>query len=319
MPIFNWYSSKPQGMRYIHFDIKNPRCLHCMISDRAYASIITEVMTNNRNETGGVLLGYIFNRTWYIVESLDPGMDTVNQEAFFQWDNDYVNHQAQRLSKIYRRPPTILGFWHRHPGSMDYFSGTDEDTIQENLRNLKLGLLSMLVNIDPELRMTFYYCYGNDIMKIKYDVGNKYFPAEFLEYANATELSNRGQEMRLFDRISYTPVINLESVMAKKANNVQQTPPANVQQTPPAKNSTPAENAPSLDDKLKNFLADSLQEMKISIIGKIKEETTVLDARIQQLETLIQERAETETPVQEAPPASETEPQPEEGPRKQEN
>lgn len=203
-------------MRYIDFNIKNPKCIHCYISDRAYASIITEVMSNGSNETGGVLLGYIINRAWYIMESVDPGMDTVNQTAFFQWDSSYVNHQASRLSKIYHQPVTILGFWHRHPGSMDYFSGQDEATIRGNLCELKEGLLSMLVNIDPKLRMTFYYCYDNDIMPIRYDVGNKYFPPQLLKYADAEELSRRAALEGHPLEIHYEQVINLEALAAKR-------------------------------------------------------------------------------------------------------
>lgn len=212
MPFFR------DNMKYIDFNIKNPRCIHCYISDRAYASVITEVMANGQNETGGVFLGYIINRAWYIVESVDPGVDTVNQVAFFEWDSNYVNHQAKRLGKIYNKPLTILGFWHRHPGSMDYFSGQDETTIRTNLRELRAGLLSMLVNIDPKLRMTYYYCYGNEIMPIRYDVGNKYFPAELLQYADADELSRRAAESGRNLEIHYEQVINLEAIAAKKRN-----------------------------------------------------------------------------------------------------
>lgn len=203
-------------MRYIDFDIKNPKCIHCMISDRAYASIITEVMANGQNETGGVLLGYIHNRTWFVMESVDPGIDTVNEVAFFRWDGSYVNYQAERLSKIYHHPMTILGFWHRHPASMDYFSGQDEQTIRSNLIQLKEGLISMLVNIDPKLRMTFYYCNGNDIMPIRYDVGNKYFPVELLKYADAEELSKRALKQGSPMEIHYEQVINLDNVASKK-------------------------------------------------------------------------------------------------------
>ena len=205
-----------EHMKYIDFDLKNPRCIHCYINDRAYASVITEVMTNGQNETGGVFLGYIINRAWYIIESVDPGVDTVNQVAFFRWDADYVNHQAERLSKIYQKPLTILGFWHRHPGSMDYFSDQDESTIRSNLRGLREGLLSMLVNIDPKLRMTFYYCYDNNIMPIRYDVGNKYFPVELLKYADSEELSRRaslsGHPLEVF----YRQVVDLDAVAARK-------------------------------------------------------------------------------------------------------
>lgn len=206
-------------MKYIDFDLKNRRCIHCYINNRAYASVITEVMSNGKNETGGVFLGYVINRGWYIVESVDPGVDTINEVAFFQWDTNYVNHQAERLSKIYKKPLTVLGFWHRHPGSMDFFSTQDVATIRGNLCELRVGLLSMLVNIDPKLRMTYYYCYDNDIMPIQYDVGDKYFPVELLEYVDANELSRREAEKgRLLD-IHYEQVIDLDAVAARKISN----------------------------------------------------------------------------------------------------
>lgn len=177
--------------QYKKYDINNKNCIHVVLSSRAYASIISEVLSNNQNETGGVLIGNVYNRVWYIVDAIDPGMDTVNQTDFFRWDADYVNHLAQRNGALYRYPTTILGFWHRHPGRMDFFSGTDEKTIRNNLRESRIGLLSMLVNIDPELRMTFYYCNENQLMQVRYDYGDEYFPKELLEYASPEQMAER--------------------------------------------------------------------------------------------------------------------------------
>lgn len=177
--------------QYKKYDINNKNCIHVVLSSRAYASIISEVLSNNQNETGGVLIGNVYNRVWYIVDAIDPGMDTVNQTDFFRWDADYVNHLAQRNGALYRYPTTILGFWHCHPGSMDFFSGTDEKTIRNNLRESRIGLLSMLVNIDPELRMTFYYCNENQLMQVRYDYGDEYFLKELLEYASPEQMAKR--------------------------------------------------------------------------------------------------------------------------------
>lgn len=244
-----------ESMRYIDFDLKNPRCIHCYINDRAYASVITEVMTNGQDETGGVFLGYIINRAWYIVESVDPGLDTVNQRTFFQWDTDYVNHQAERLSRIYQRPLTILGFWHRHPGSMDYFSGQDEATIKINLDELRFGLLSMLVNVDPKLRMTFYYCYGNDIMPIRYDVGNKYFPVELLKYADAKELSRRAALNGRPLEIYYQQVIDLDAVAARKRAQAQ------AQSPNPAQNPNSGTASGRATDDLVRMLVERVSDL----------------------------------------------------------
>ena len=181
---------------------KNDRCIHVVMSNRAYSSVISEVMKNDMNETGGIFLGVIYNRVWYVLDAIDPGITTTNYRDFFQWDADYVNHLADRLRTIYRYPVTILGFWHRHPGSMDFFSGTDENTIRSNLENCQYGLLSMLVNIDPLLRMTYYYCYDETITRVNYDHGDEYFPVELLEYASPSQISkNIGTPMALRTKV----------------------------------------------------------------------------------------------------------------------
>lgn len=194
------YSSKPisyAGMDYVDYEMSKTGCLHIVLSDKAYASIISEVLRNGKNETGGVLVGRIYRRIWYVVDTVDSGMETTNRTDYFVWDRDYVNHVAQRISAQYEYPLTILGFWHRHPGSMDFFSPTDINTIQSNLTDAANGLLSMLVNIDPDLRMTFYWCYGSRIMKINYDHGNEYFIPEFLKAASPEALIQRNKNPRV--------------------------------------------------------------------------------------------------------------------------
>lgn len=286
-----------EHMKYIDFDIKNPRCIHCYINDRAYASVITEVMTNGQNETGGVFLGYIINRAWYIVESIDPGVDTVNLAAFFRWDADYVNHQAERLSKIYQKPLTILGFWHRHPGSMDYFSDQDESTIKSNLRELRAGLLSMLVNIDPKLRMTFYYCYDNNIMPIQYDVGNKYFPVELLKYADSEELSRRaslsGHPLEVF----YQQVVDLDAVAARKMAQDQskdrRSKVAYSADRVLQKANTDVAKGPSMgednssDKKISEATIRRIVEIVVGIEGNMKEQIDNLATKVSHIETSI--------------------------------
>ena len=206
-------------MKYIEFNIRNPRCIHCFMSDRAAATVYSEVYANGRNETGGVFIGYIINRTWYVVEAIDAGLKTVNNEIHFEWDRNYVNHLIQKLRPIYKIPLTVLGFWHRHPGDMNYFSGMDESTIMENLKNMKLGLISMLVNIDPKLRMTFYYCYGNEIMKIRYDIGDHFFPQDFLKFTSSADMEERAKRDGREFKIHYQPVFKAEDFAGSKTEN----------------------------------------------------------------------------------------------------
>ena len=183
--------------RYEDYDYYSQRCFHVLLSKRAYTSLLLEVIQNSENETGGVLLGNIVDGIWYVVDSIDPGLEAIRLPTYFQWDTEYVNHLAKKLGALYKYPLTILGFWHKHPEDMDYFSETDEDAIASNLKNSKFGLLSMLVNIDPELRMTFYYCWRNIFSKVKYDVGDEYFPAELLEYVDPDSIVERMKDLEI--------------------------------------------------------------------------------------------------------------------------
>ncbi len=192
-PIWN----ERKSFRYIDYVPNNTLCSHVVISQRAKAGIISEVILNNSVETGGVFLGYIKNSVWYVVECLDPGISTKNTTYRFSWDADYVNHLFHRVRNLYNVPLSILGFWHRHPDSMDFFSDEDKGTIDEHLKSMQdTGLLSMLVNIDPDFRMTFYHVNGDHLMKVGYDIGDEYFPDaafQFVsEYNFTAAISNRG-------------------------------------------------------------------------------------------------------------------------------
>ena len=185
------------GMHYVPYEMEKTACLHVVLSDKAYAAIISEVLRNGQNETGGVFIGRIHRRIWYVVDMIDSGIDTSNMPAYFQWDTNYVNHAARRISEQYQYPLTILGFWHRHPGSMDFFSATDVHTIRAHLHEAANGVLSMLVNLDPELRMTFYWCHDSRIMPVNYDHGNEYFIPEFLNAATPEMLVQRSSTPEL--------------------------------------------------------------------------------------------------------------------------
>ena len=186
----NSYSYPPSypPMRYVEYKPTEAACMHVVLSNKAYISIISDVLRRSSTETGGVFLGRIYKKIWYVVDVIDEGIQTQNYRDYFSWDKQYVNHLAERIGTLYKEPLTILGFWHRHPQSFDRFSQQDEQTIQAHLREAKYGLLSMLVNVDPELRMTFYWCHDTRIMQTKYDVGDEYFAQELLQLAKPEEL-----------------------------------------------------------------------------------------------------------------------------------
>ena len=176
-------------MKYRDYGSNGERCRHVVMTRRAFAAIFSATLRNGKNETGGVFIGHIYKGIFYIIDSIDQGLATTNLQEYFQWDADYVNHLVEILSTIYRFPVTIIGFWHRHPGDMDFFSLTDENTIRSHLKSSKFGLLSMLVNLDPDFRMTFFYCWKDTLTRVRYDVGDEYFPAEILEYAEPSRIA----------------------------------------------------------------------------------------------------------------------------------
>ena len=129
-----------------------------ILSSQAYLSIVSEVSSFSDIETGGIFLGTIDKDTWYIIESIDPGIENIIREAgYFRYDVAYVNHLANIRYKLYNKELALLGLWHRHPGSMDYFSGIDKETNKKYVENSTNGSLAALINIDPAFRITMFY------------------------------------------------------------------------------------------------------------------------------------------------------------------
>lgn len=316
-------------MDYIPFDINNPDCLHVTLSNRAYCSIINESLEHGYDETGGVLLGFIVGRRWFVLDVIDPGTnDTIHQVDLFQWDEDYVNATAQRMRRIYRHQPTILGFWHRHPGSMDFFSQQDVESTQKNLQNAKKGLISMLVNIDPALRMTFYYAKGPHFMPVRYDVGDEYFPVELLEYASPKEISQRhmGNQRGRLVRVSY--MRNLQPPTAPGMERKYSVPADNDQAsagrkpestgasvTPAAPKADPVTNAPERKpSETEPAAAPTTESPEQKIPAEVQDvQSSAVEFPAAQTPAVVSPAAETpaaESPTAEAPtvesPAAET-------------
>lgn len=134
-----------------------------VFSARAYSSILSEVLDKVRTETGGVFLGYWENGVWQVVESIDPGPRSCFEVAYFEYDQDYVNHLINKVSRIYERQLDLIGLWHRHPGSLDRFSATDDGTNEQYAALSCHGAISALINIDPRFRLTVYQVDNNPL------------------------------------------------------------------------------------------------------------------------------------------------------------
>lgn len=136
---------------------QHPACRKVVLSDRAFVQIYNETQAHIRTETGGLLLGHYENGVWYVVEASDPGWDAVFRQTYHEANEHYENHVCEIMSRTYRHPLAFLGMWHRHPGDLDTFSGTDDETNSKYVDACGNGCISALVNYDPDYRLTFYY------------------------------------------------------------------------------------------------------------------------------------------------------------------
>lgn len=135
----------------------HPACRKVVLSDRAFVQMYNETQARLRTETGGLLLGHFENGIWYVVEACDPGWDAVFRPSYHEANENYENHVCEIISRTYRHPLAFLGMWHRHPGDLDTFSGTDDDTNLKYVDACGNGCISALINYDPRYRITFYY------------------------------------------------------------------------------------------------------------------------------------------------------------------
>lgn len=174
-------------------------CQIVVFSDKAYNAIIRETFEWEPVETGGILLGHILdNGCWIVMEVLPPGYgegregDNVYHEyGYFEYNRKFVNYLAKSVAEQYKIPLELLGLWHRHPGNMDHFSGTDDITNITFAQQNPQGTISGLVNVDPQLRMTMYYLSHGDsnngdrsslnYQEVQVEVGSDLIPEEYFK------------------------------------------------------------------------------------------------------------------------------------------
>lgn len=159
------------------------KCASVIFSNRAYNAIVDESFKMNPVETGGILLGHILdNGYWIVMEVLPPGINCIHEIAYFEYDEAFVNYLANSVATKYAMKLDVLGLWHRHPGSMDVFSGTDDGTNLTFARMNPNGAISGLVNIDPAFRFTLRHVTAPLHYEIvEFEVGDDLIPEEFFE------------------------------------------------------------------------------------------------------------------------------------------
>ena len=167
-----------------------------VFSDRAYAAVLAETTEKIKTETGGLFLGAVEDGVWYIVEAIDPGPKSIFEVAYFEYDQQYTQHLINKVANLYKERLSLIGLWHRHPGSFDVFSGTDNGTNTKYAAMRQEGAISALVNIDPKFRLTVYHV-GQPCQyeKIGYQVGNDLIPDHYLRLRPAESYEQLMQDM----------------------------------------------------------------------------------------------------------------------------
>lgn len=205
-------------------------CSAVVFSNRAYNAIIRETFEKHPVETGGILLGHIVDDTWVVMEVLPPGIHSIFQVAYFEYDEQFVNYLAHSVANQYKRPLSLLGLWHRHPGNMDVFSGTDDQTNSTFARQLPKGVISGLVNVDPRFRFTMYYLDKAQIVpnarpiyeKIDVEVGDDIIPPSFFELKYVSSSNENIHPMPPANNTSSTRPITQQSFRQEHLNNGRQ-------------------------------------------------------------------------------------------------
>lgn len=180
----------------------NPRCHKVVLSDRAYIQILNESQARIQTETGGLLLGHYHEGVWYVVEASDPGINAKFFGSYHEGDDVYENHVCGVISRTYKYPLVFLGMWHRHPGSLDTFSGTDDGTNYKYAASAGNGCISAIINYDPEFRITFYYVEQGGPSRILYtcvdvEVGNdKFVNPDMMRIASQDDVMKRMRHER---------------------------------------------------------------------------------------------------------------------------
>jgi proteasome lid subunit RPN8/RPN11 len=159
----------------------NTEPVRVIFSEDAFNSILAETYHKDPSETGGIWLGHSENDTWYVLESIEPGPESILRTSYFEYDHGFVNYLAKARARRYENPLRVVGLWHRHPGGYDHFSSTDDGTNKAFARLSTKGSLSGLVNLDPDFRLSlFHFDEQLDYKKIPFIVSDKEIPEKFL-------------------------------------------------------------------------------------------------------------------------------------------
>ena len=200
-PIHTWILQQNTVHRvpYSYLEAPSPKCKEAVMSKRAYAAIIAEAYANGENESGGVLLGHKGEGKWYIVEATDPGFDAYHTPMRHEMNNRYVNYLYRILSRLYQDELYLVGFWHRHPGTFNSFSGLDDRVNTSYAEVIGEGTMSFILNFTPDPVLSCYFLDSEDMCyhKVRLTVDDEELDnKQFLTIASAEDLRQKAEEMQ---------------------------------------------------------------------------------------------------------------------------
>lgn len=124
---------------------------------RAFTQLVCEIEDHPNLETGGIFIGRRINNTFYVFETIDPGLQVIREPGMFEIvSNEYSERLAYVISNLYEGDTSVIGFFHKHPPTLDRFSGGDRESNMACAQKCN-GAISGLVNVDGEFKLQIWY------------------------------------------------------------------------------------------------------------------------------------------------------------------
>jgi len=92
--------------------------------------ILNETKVHYPLETGGMLLGYLKEKNYYILDIIDAGPEAIHKTDYFLPDGKYQQPILEQKFFKSNGKVTFLGDWHSHPKADSYLSKLDMETLK---------------------------------------------------------------------------------------------------------------------------------------------------------------------------------------------
>ena len=143
----------------------HPHCTGVVLSPLAWALMVSQSCVANPNETGGALLGYRDGTTVHVTVALPSGPRSQASPVMLKYNEEFQNYVFGVITELMGQKGGLLGLWHRHPGSLDRFSGVDAVAHEQFGKVLNGEVLSLLITLDGGApRVTGYFVDTNEMV-----------------------------------------------------------------------------------------------------------------------------------------------------------